>query len=127
MAKVDRRSFVQILITGAAEAVALPVVVAQEAVTPPVLPPPDPQAVALESSSQRLEVATEGGRLSFRSFVRQDAKWKAATLPQVPLVTGPSFVLEPARIDRSGHALHGALSRSAGDLLYRVRRGYCLR
>jgi len=103
MREMDRRSFVQALLAGTANAAALPMLAWQGAeARPQAGETPDLAAVALESGEQRLEFAGAGGQLTFRSFVRQDGKWAPATLAQVPLVAGPSFALEPAQLTRSG-------------------------
>jgi len=96
MREMDRRSFVQALLAGAAGATALPTLAWQGGeARPQAGETPEPNSVALESAEQRLEFGTAGGRLTFRSFVRQQGKWAPATLCHVPLVTGPSFELEP--------------------------------
>jgi hypothetical protein len=103
MNKLDRRGFVQALLAGAANAVALPIVALKGATAPrQALAASDPSAVALESPDQRIEFTSAGRGLSFRSWVRQDGKWVAATLPQIPLVSGPSFALSPSNLERSG-------------------------
>jgi hypothetical protein len=99
MREMDRRSFVQALLAGAAGAAGRPTLAWHRGqARPSSVEIPDPKAVALESAEQRLEFANAPGRLTFRSFVRQDGKWAPATLPQVPLVAGPSFALESSRV-----------------------------
>jgi len=103
MREMDRRSFVQALLAAAGSAAALPTLAWQGGeATPQAGETPNPNAVALESGEQRLEFANTAGRLTFRSFVRQQGKWVPATLPRVPLVAGPSFALEPSQLQRAG-------------------------
>jgi len=88
-------------LTASSESVASPGERAQSASAPA----PDLNTLALESADQRIELTSRDRRLSFRSSVRQDGKWVAATLPQIPLVTGPSFDLAPVKLDRSGSTI----------------------
>ncbi|HEV2176366.1 MAG TPA: hypothetical protein VGW33_04080 [Terriglobia bacterium] len=102
MSKIDRRSFVQVLIAGAANAAVLPVTAHRGPTLSQAPQTPDPTSVALESADQRLEAATFARQLVFRSFVKLEGKWVAATLSDVPLVAGPSFGLQPKLLERSG-------------------------
>lgn len=105
--KLDRRGFVQALIAGAANAVALPAVVAPQSDLAGTDAPlrSNPDALELESADQRIEFTSTGRRMAFRNSVRENGKWAAATLPEIPLVTGLSFTLTPTTLKRSGSAV----------------------
>ena len=50
-------------------------------------------------------MSSGGGALTFQNFVRVANEWHPATLPQNPLVTGPSFPLTASRASRTEAAL----------------------
>jgi len=71
---------------------------------------------SLENSDQQLRVAPEGEIFAFQNFLRVANEWHPATLPGVPLVTGPSFPLRASSISKSGSVLNCGGSASAEDL-----------
>ncbi len=59
----------------------------------------------LENGDQQLRVSPVGRPFAFQNFLRDGNKWKAATLPDIPLVTGPSFPLVVSRVTTQPRAL----------------------
>jgi uncharacterized protein (DUF1810 family) len=59
----------------------------------------------LENGEQQLRISPVGRPFSFQNFLRDGNKWKAATLPDTPLVTGPSFPLVTSRLATQPRAL----------------------
>ena len=70
----------------------------------------------LENGDQQLRVSAESEILGFQNFLRVNNEWRPATLPGIPLVTGPSFPLRASAISQSGEALKCEGSASAEDL-----------
>jgi hypothetical protein len=70
----------------------------------------------LQNGDQQLQVSSGGGSLTFQNFVRVVNEWHPATLPQNPLVTGPSFPLTASRASRTDAALAYEGSGGAEDL-----------
>lgn len=52
----------------------------------------------LENGAQQLRLSAAGTPLTFQNFVSAEGKWKPATLPGIPLVTGASFPLGASRV-----------------------------
>ena len=59
----------------------------------------------LEHGDQRLQVSPAGAPFAFQNFLRVAGEWKPATLPGIPLVTGPSFPLLTSRVSSEGSTL----------------------
>lgn len=59
----------------------------------------------LQNGDQQLRVSSGRGSLTFQNFVRVANEWHPATLPQNPLVTGPSFPLTASTASRTNAAL----------------------
>jgi len=59
----------------------------------------------LQNGDQQLRVSSGRGSLTFQNFVRVVNEWHPATLPQNPLVTGPSFPLTASTASRTNAAL----------------------
>src|SRR5438270_6422292 len=60
---------------------------------------------SLENGDQQLRASTDGATFGFQNFVRVQNEWRAATLPQLPLITGPSFPLKASRLSRKDSTL----------------------
>jgi len=54
--------------------------------------------VGLDNGTQQLRISPAGGPLMFQNFVRISNNWHSATLPNVPLVSGPSFPLRASSV-----------------------------
>jgi hypothetical protein len=109
MNKIDRRTFAQALISTGAVANVLPLPLTAEQRSQPRAKARDvqhPDTVLIENRTQQLELSRAGGKLTFRSYIRQEQKWMPATVPEVPLIAGPSFPLSPTRLERSGPGVH---------------------
>lgn len=111
MSSLDRRVFIKACLATAAGArygTSLPSLNAaenqQSAVT------------TLDNAEQQLRVSPEGEVFTFQNFLRVANQWHPATLPSIPLVTGPSFPLRTSRISKSGSVLQCEGSAKAGDL-----------
>jgi hypothetical protein len=102
---MDRRAFVQILVGNAASGALVPHAGRPEPNASDAAAGSDFEPLAIEGPEQRIEFVNLSGRAGFRSLVRQGGKWAAATLPQVPWITGPSFGLEVARQARVESAI----------------------
>lgn len=63
-----------------------------------------PTAV-LEHGDQQLRIISAGGLLAFQNFVRVSNQWRPSTLPDVRLVTGPSFLLHASSVSRKNGAV----------------------
>ena len=59
----------------------------------------------LQNGDQQLQVSSGRDPLTFQNFVRVSNEWHPATLPQNPLVTGPSFPLTASTASRKNAAL----------------------
>ncbi len=59
----------------------------------------------LQNGDQQLQVSSGKGALTFQNFVRVSNEWHPATLPQNPLVSGPSFPLSATTASRTSTAL----------------------
>jgi len=73
-------------------------------------------STSLENGDQQLRLSPEGGIFSFQNFLRVANEWRPATLPGIPLVTGPSFPLHASHTSRSGSVLKCEGSSNAEDL-----------
>lgn len=69
----------------------------------------------LDHGDQRLRVSREGEIFSFQSLLRVANQWHPATLPDIPLVSGPSFRLRASSITKSGSILTCKGSANAED------------
>ena len=103
MTEMNRRGFVKTLFLSAAGVAVVRGVPAET--LGPELAESDTDAYDLENGEQKLRVASAGSLLSFQNYVRADGDWKASTLPNVPLVTGPSFPLKIQRVSPSATKL----------------------
>lgn len=70
----------------------------------------------LENGDQQLRVSPAGEIFAFQNFLRVGNELHPATLPGIPLVTGPSFSLRTSRISTSGSALKCEGAANAQDL-----------
>src|SRR6266705_915298 len=59
----------------------------------------------LQNGDQQLQVSSGTGSLTFQNLVRVLNEWHPATLPQIPLVTGPSFRLTASTASKTKAAL----------------------
>src|SRR6185437_12469769 len=66
---------------------------------------PTRSSAVLEHGDQQLRISSAGGSLAFQNFVRVSSEWRPATLPDVPLVTGPSFPLRASSVGRKDAAV----------------------
>ena len=66
---------------------------------------PTRSSAVLEHGDQQLRISSAGGSLAFQNFVRVSSEWRPATLPDVPLVTGPSFPLRASSVARKDAAV----------------------
>jgi len=57
--------------------------------------------VQLQHGEQQLRCGMTAGRFGFQNFLRVGSEWRAATLPAVPLISGPSFALSARRLQAS--------------------------
>lgn len=71
---------------------------------------------SLDSGDQQLRVSGDGAAFSFQNFLRVEKEWRPATLPGIPLVTGPSFPLRASRVSKKDATLTCEGSSSAEDL-----------
>ncbi len=71
---------------------------------------------SLESGDQQLRVSADGAAFGFQNFLRVENEWRPATLPGIPLVTGPSFPLKASRVSKKDSTLIYEGSASAEDL-----------
>lgn len=60
----------------------------------------EPFSASLEHGEQQLRLSPPGQPFTFQNFLRVEDQWRPATLPRIPLVTGPSFPLILAQIAR---------------------------
>lgn len=60
---------------------------------------------SLESGDQQLRVSGDGKTFGFQNFLRVQEEWRPATLPDLPLITGPSFPLSASRVSRNWSAV----------------------
>ncbi|MGA9510480.1 MAG: hypothetical protein WBV55_17810 [Candidatus Sulfotelmatobacter sp.] len=72
--------------------------------------------VTLEHGDQQLRVSEQGAPFCFQNFLRVADQWKPATLPGIPLVTGPSFPLVASQISTSTSRIVASGSATAEDL-----------
>ena len=101
MTLVNRRGFVRTILATAASA--SPAIASLRSGIPSV--PAEaaaPATTILENGEQQLRISPVGAPLTFQNFLRSGDQWKPATLPDIPLVTGPSFPLVTSRIRREG-------------------------
>ena len=70
---------------------------------------------AMNSGDQQLRVSSKAGIFGFQNFLRVGSEWRPATLPNVSLVTGPSFSLHSSAISVTGSVLKCRGSASAED------------
>lgn len=113
MSSLDRRGFIKTCVATAAGArygTSLPGLKLLTAESGP------PEFVTLENGEQQLRVSPKGETFSFQNFLRVAKEWHPATLPDVPPVSGPSFLLRASSISKSGSGLRCAGSASAEDL-----------
>lgn len=75
----------------------------------------EPSFAILESGDQQMRVSLAGEPFSFQNFLRVSNEWRPATLPGIPLVTGPSFSLRASRVSRKDSTLICEGSASAED------------
>ncbi|HXF12661.1 MAG TPA: hypothetical protein VN517_05875 [Terriglobales bacterium] len=71
---------------------------------------------SLENGDQQLRASTDGATFGFQNFLRVNNEWRPATLPALPLITGPSFPLKASRLSKKDSALLCEGSASAEDL-----------
>jgi len=71
---------------------------------------------SLENGDQQLRASTDGATFGFQNFLRVNNEWHPATLPALPLITGPSFPLKASRVSRKNSTLLCEGSASAEDL-----------
>ena len=100
---MDRRGFMK---TVFASTTAAPFV---QNVAPKSLPSratrSDSKSEVIESGQQQLRVSPPGELLTYQNFVHTGKDWKPATLPGVPVISGPSFPLTTSRISEETGAL----------------------
>jgi len=77
---------------------------------------PSARFTTLEHGSQQLRVSEQGLPFCFQNFVRAADQWTPATLPGVPLVTGPSFPLVASKVSTSNSSIVAMGSATAQDL-----------
>jgi hypothetical protein len=73
-------------------------------------------SATLDNGAQQLRITSDGGIFGFQNFLRVGNEWHPATLPGIPLVTGPSFPLHASSVSKDGPALNCAGSATAEDL-----------
>jgi hypothetical protein len=71
---------------------------------------------SLESGDQQLRASADGASFGFQNFLRVENEWRPATLPSIPLVTGPSFPSRASRVSRKDSTLICEGAASAEDL-----------
>ena len=113
MSSLDRRSFVKASVATAAGALCGRSLFARnrsQAENGPA------GFTSLDNWDQQLRFSHEGEIFTFQNFLRAPNEWRAATLPGISPVTGPSFPLRASSISKSGSVLKCAGSASAEDL-----------
>ncbi len=75
-----------------------------------------PPATSLENGDQQLRISGDGKTFGFQSFLRVQDQWRPATLPDLPLISGPSFPLRASRVSKKDSTLLCEGSASAKDL-----------
>lgn len=71
---------------------------------------------SLENGDQQLRASTDGATFGFQNFLRVQNEWRPGTLPDLPLITGPSFPLKATRVSKKDSALLCEGSASAEDV-----------
>lgn len=77
---------------------------------------PHEKFASLEHGEQQLRVSGRGVPFCFQNFLRVADEWKPATLPGIPLVTGPSFPLVASGVSNSTSTIIAEGSATAEDL-----------
>lgn len=93
MSLSDRRGFLKTILAAAAT----PSCGKLARTFPPSTASGPSSASLLESGEQQLRFAPLDTPFAFQNFLRVDQRWKPATLPGVPALTGPSFPLIATR------------------------------
>lgn len=109
MGHVPRRRFLQVLLTSAAGAACLgsePALAAGEGAS----------STALSNGDQQVRVSLPGQIFTFQNFVRVGTRWKPATLPGVPLLSGSSFPLLASQVEKQPDRLTCAGTAQAQGL-----------
>lgn len=103
MTEINRRGFVKTVLASAAGIV----LVQETSADLFALGAENPRSRfhVLEAGNQQLRVAPEGELLSFQNFVRVGNEWKPSTLASVPVITGPSFQMNGARVSQQSGKL----------------------
>ncbi|MCU1269965.1 MAG: hypothetical protein JWN74_1259 [Acidobacteriaceae bacterium] len=115
MSLLDRRGFVKTCLATAAGASPLYVKSSRALSLLPNLGEAS-SFTSLESGDQQLRVSSAGAPFGFQNFLHVADEWRPATLPRIPLVTGPSFPLKTSRVSRKDSTLICEGSASAEDL-----------
>lgn len=71
---------------------------------------------SLENGDQQLRVSGSGLPFHFQNFLGVANQWRPATLPGIPLVSGPSFPLVASRVSQNGRAIIAEGSAAATDV-----------
>lgn len=105
MSQFSRRGFVKSMIATAAGATPACGGLPARALSSILAAPGSSESIALDNGSQQLRFSLPGTPFAFQSFLQIGGEWKAASLPGVPLVTGPSFPLRSTEVRNQGNAV----------------------
>lgn len=105
MTEFNRRGFMKTLLVTAVGATPAYAVLPEAFAWPLSLSALPASSENLENGSQQLRISPAGSSLAFQNFLRVGNEWKAATLPNNPFVSGPSFSLVSSHVRHEGSSI----------------------